>query len=365
MRRLKNTFTGKAGERIPHDFLNCLANFYNDFNVVGGGFMRRDDGKHTTVIIPRTIGDDLQESFLITDTDGTVCTMEPGSFYRDTAQKTIIDLPGTIQCGSAQIGTGTILATWLQYDTRLGTCQWMSGTVTATSSGTIEIYPVHKIQSDGTNIGTIHHEHPANFHISGDDLQASFLIINTDGTVCTMEPGSFYRDTAQKTIIDLPGTIQCAGTTLATWLQYDTDVGTCQWKSGTVTASSSGTIEVYPVHRIQSDGTNIGTIHHEHPANFHTFSPPGTTETTGTWQDMGTSAEHADSAASDTWTNNGTKGLKFTCSVDLGYDHTAGTPRLYAVKRIGTWDLYGNLLSKGVETIVEIDQPISHALLGT
>jgi hypothetical protein len=257
MRRLKNTFTGRAGERIPHDFLNCLANFYNDFNVIGGGLLRRDDGKNTSVIIPRSMADDLLSSFLIIDTSGTVCTMEPGSFFRDTAQKTIVGLPATIQCGSTQIGAGTLRATWLQYDTRLGTCQW---------------------------------------------------------------------------------------------------------KEGTVTATSSGTIEIYPVHQIQSDGTNIGTIHHEHPANFHTFSPEGTT---GTWQDMGTSAEHADSAASDTWTNNGTKGLKLTAIIDLGYDHTAGTPRLFAVKRTGTFDLYGNLLNKGTETIVEIDQPISHALLGT
>jgi hypothetical protein len=80
---------------------------------------------------------------------------------------------------------------------------------------------------------------------------------------------------------------------------------------------------------------------------------------------MGTIAEHADTAGTDSWASGGTLGLKFTGIVDIGYDHTAGTPRLFAVKREDTHDRYGKLTAMGTETIVEIDTPISHALLGT
>jgi hypothetical protein len=49
MRYLKNNFTGARGERIPHDWLNTIANFWNDLAVVGGALLRRSDGRDTVI----------------------------------------------------------------------------------------------------------------------------------------------------------------------------------------------------------------------------------------------------------------------------------------------------------------------------
>ena len=48
---LKNDFQGGMGERIPHEWLNVIANFWNDFAVVGGLLQRRSDGRFTTISI--------------------------------------------------------------------------------------------------------------------------------------------------------------------------------------------------------------------------------------------------------------------------------------------------------------------------
>jgi hypothetical protein len=69
MRYLKNTFRGAPGERIPHDLLNTLANFWNDLTVIGGKLRRRSDGRNTTIEI--TPGD------VATDTDGYALTKNP------------------------------------------------------------------------------------------------------------------------------------------------------------------------------------------------------------------------------------------------------------------------------------------------
>lgn len=196
---------------------------------------------------------------------------------------------------------------------------------------------------------------------SATDIYTSFWITDAIGTTATMQAGTFYRDGTPKTIIGLPATF-AVPENLYTHLRYDTQSGTVQWLTGTAHPASSGTLEYYPVHVFESDGTNIGTILHEHPANFHTFSPYSETAT-GTWQTVGTLSEHADSAGTDTWTK-GTNGLKIVF-FDLGYDHTAGTPRIYGVKRQGTFDKYGHFTNVGTETLIDIDTPISHALLGT
>jgi len=48
-RFLKNTFRGDAKERIPHDWLNTIANFWNGLTVIGGTLQRSADGRHTTI----------------------------------------------------------------------------------------------------------------------------------------------------------------------------------------------------------------------------------------------------------------------------------------------------------------------------
>jgi hypothetical protein len=46
---LKNNFKGEGGERIPHDWLNTIANFWNDLKVVDGTLIKRQDGRFTTI----------------------------------------------------------------------------------------------------------------------------------------------------------------------------------------------------------------------------------------------------------------------------------------------------------------------------
>jgi hypothetical protein len=81
MRYLKNNFRGRAGERIPHDFLNTLANFWNDLTVVGGTLNRRSDGRKTTIEIDATGGATaafdysiLQHGFSVADGNITLKT---------------------------------------------------------------------------------------------------------------------------------------------------------------------------------------------------------------------------------------------------------------------------------------------------
>jgi hypothetical protein len=249
--RLKNDFKGQTGERIPHDWLNTIANFWNDLQVVGGSLTRRSDGRFTTI-------------------------------------------------GFAGGG-------------------------------------------------------------GGSPFRSSFVIVSSSGTIGTLLPGQFFVDGVAVTITGLPATVAASAHREA-WIERNTSSSAVDWKEGTATPASAGTIRVYPVLEIDVAGGTIATVTHAHPADFHIGA--GLTAT-GTWQLMGTSAEHGDSAAIDTWTSGGTSGLQFTALVDIGYDHTAGTPRLYGVKRTGTYDRHGNLTGVSAESLVEIDVPISHALLGT
>jgi hypothetical protein len=69
MRYLKNNFQGKKGERIPHDLLNTLANFWNDLTVMGGTLRRRSDGRNTVI--------DITPTAVTTDTEGFSAIKNP------------------------------------------------------------------------------------------------------------------------------------------------------------------------------------------------------------------------------------------------------------------------------------------------
>ena len=49
-RFLKNTFLGERKERIPHDWLNTIANFWNGLTVINGTLQRSADGRRTTIV---------------------------------------------------------------------------------------------------------------------------------------------------------------------------------------------------------------------------------------------------------------------------------------------------------------------------
>lgn len=246
---LKNDF--RPGDRnIPHAWLNTIANFFNEFNVVGGGLRKRSDGKWTTVYCNGGAGDsDFRAAFVVTDAEGSIGTMLPGKFFVEGAAVAIIGLPSTI---------------------------------TATAH-------------------------------------------------------------------------------LETWIERNIVAGTLLWKEGTATPASAGTLWIYPVLEIFTEAAEIATVFHAHPADFHVAAAEGVT---ATFQVMGTLAEHPVGAGSDSWTAGGTSGLRIPY-VDIGYDHTTGTPILYAYKREGTFSRFGRLVNVTTEAAVVIDQPISHALLGT
>jgi hypothetical protein len=82
MRYLKNNFEGRKGERIPHDLLNTLANFWNDLTVLGGALRRRSDGRHTTIEITPAVTD--TDSYdLAKDPDGRQTVQHNPEDYTD------------------------------------------------------------------------------------------------------------------------------------------------------------------------------------------------------------------------------------------------------------------------------------------
>jgi hypothetical protein len=230
---LKNNFRGMPGERIPHQWLNTIANFWNQLTVDGGGLSRCSDGRYTTITCGN--GPSFLSSFSIPKTDGTVCTMEPGTFYREGTAVSIIGLPGTIQCGANR-------CTWLEENTVSGTVSWREGASMATSAGTLAIYPVHTIASKGTVIGTIHHEHPANVHtcipfgvVAGD-------VIHFSGTswarsaVGTPASGDMLKWDGSKYVKITPTQI-----TVVTAVQHDESSHHLQYKSRTGYVLNPGT----------------------------------------------------------------------------------------------------------------------------
>lgn len=191
-------------------------------------------------------------------------------------------------------------------------------------------------------------------------FRAAFVVTNAEGTIGTMLPGKFFVEGVAVAIAGLPSTIAATAHREA-WIERNVSSGAVAWKEGTATPASAGTVHVYPVLEINVDAGAIATVFHAHPANFHVGAVE---ETTATFQVMGTLAEHPAAAGSDFWTAGGTAGLRIPY-VDLAYDHTTGTPILYAYKREGTFTRFGRLLNVTTEAAVVIDQPISHALLGT
>lgn len=80
---LKNNF--RPGDKIPHDFLNTLANFWNELQVVSADnvtLRRQSDGHHTTIGIG---GPDVTET---TDAEGYITAPAEGSQF-DSGRKTI------------------------------------------------------------------------------------------------------------------------------------------------------------------------------------------------------------------------------------------------------------------------------------
>jgi hypothetical protein len=237
MPQLKNNFQGRPGERIPHNWLNVIANFYNDFSVSGAVLTRRSDGRFTNIAVPRSPLDDFLADFLISDIQGTVVTLEPGIFAHANVPLTIVNLPSTIQCPTP----GTI-ETFIQYDIENNSATFAQSSSQPASSGTWEYYPLHRITSDGVNVGTVHHYHPASFNtddfitLAGDPRPqepnnvAGFVSAITDAV--TSPPGTAYI-----TLTHLLGTITVdagagdievgtAGTTLYLGVEWGTEAGT-------------------------------------------------------------------------------------------------------------------------------------------
>lgn len=173
--KLKNNFSGKRGERVPADFLNTIANFFNEFAVIGGALQKRSDGKKTTILIPGDSDDPTRKfraSFVCVDALGTVATVAPGSFFMDGTCLAIGSFTGTI---SVDPLVGSVRA-WLLHDTNTGTVVWATGTAFPAWSGTshiyrlLEVYAVTASEDDRVEIGTIHHCHPADVYAGEVDL---------------------------------------------------------------------------------------------------------------------------------------------------------------------------------------------------
>ncbi len=71
---------------------------------------------------------------------------------------------------------------------------------------------------------------------------------------------------------------------------------------------------------------------------------------------LGSSSEGSETAATDTWTANGTNGLALWQTVRTVYSHT-GDKKLYEFRRKLTFDRWGRLYSVSGETKIEVDAP--------
>jgi hypothetical protein len=95
-RMLKNTFRGDHKERMPHDWLNTIANFWNGLSVENGTLQKSPDGRHTTIICYGTSSEGTTAVGTIAPLL-TLGTNTEGSSTADTGTWTRGDLSGTTQ----------------------------------------------------------------------------------------------------------------------------------------------------------------------------------------------------------------------------------------------------------------------------
>ena len=91
----------------------------------------------------------------------------------------------------------------------------------------------------------------------------------------------------------------------------------------------------------------------------------GVPESPSSYTALTTSGEGSAAAKSDSWTYDGTNGVKVTVQTRTYYDHTASTPVLYGYYRTFTYDKQGRLYSVSAETRYVIDQPVVANLTAT
>ena len=76
------------------------------------------------------------------------------------------------------------------------------------------------------------------------------------------------------------------------------------------------------------------------------------------YTDLSVSGEGSVAAQTNSWTYDGTNGVKVTEQTRTYYDHTATSPVLYGYYRTKTYDKSGRLYSVSAETRYVIDQPV-------
>jgi hypothetical protein len=135
MLRLKNNFTGDRGERIPHDWLNTLANFWNDLAVIGGNLSKRADGRFTTITVAEaSAAVTLPFVNIFRQTSPTEGDWIPAENFVAGVQTAVSGEPSTIVVDSSNY------CFWIAHDYTAATLTWGSGTAVPTNTDTVEYY---------------------------------------------------------------------------------------------------------------------------------------------------------------------------------------------------------------------------------
>lgn len=167
--RLKNDFQGAVGERIPHDWLNTIANFWNDLQVVGGGLNRRGDGHFTTITINSAsdspLGPVAAASLPFVNyfikTSSTGGNWVPGKTYFAGTLLSVTNEPSTITVDASHYRF------WITVDFSASTATWGSGTAFPAMTDSTEVYRMLDVTLNGSNeIDTFRCPTPHDIHVT-------------------------------------------------------------------------------------------------------------------------------------------------------------------------------------------------------